>query len=97
MDNLFEDPAPKPIFPEPPIFPEESYPEEEPDFIDKLLNLGAAFKKHQTPIILGLCGAAVLLIVFFISIFLSGNKDSSIGDTILPNVYIADIAFEEQK
>jgi len=94
MDLLFEDPytAPKRPFPQQPIFPEETEAEEEPDFIDKLLNLGKSFKKHQTPIILGLCGAAVLLIVLFVSVFLTGSKDSSLGDVIFPNVYVADIA-----
>ena len=84
--------TPQPVFREQPIFPEDAFPEEEPDFIDKLLNLGAAFKKHQTPIILGLCGAAVLLIVLFVSVFLTGDKAAPVSDDILPNVYIADIS-----
>ena len=71
--------------------PESFYPEEEPDFIDKLLRLGSAFKKHQTPIILGLCAAALLLIVVFVSIFFAGNKKTEY-EGIYPNVYIADIA-----
>jgi len=92
-DILFEDAynAPEPVFPEVPAFPEEAYPEEEPDFIDKLLNLGNTFKRYQTPIILGLCLSAVLLIAVFVSLFFTGGKDASAGDTILPNVYIADI------
>lgn len=87
FDALFEQPEEEPI----PDYPRETYPEEEPDFIDKLMNLGAAFKKHQTPIILGLCGAALLLIVVFVSIFFAGNKESEY-EGIYPNVYIADIA-----
>lgn len=76
-----------------PLFPEEPFPEEEPDFIDKLMNLGSFFRKHQTPVILGLCAAAVLLIVLFVSIFFAGGKqEDPYGDMILPNVYIADIA-----
>lgn len=76
-----------------PVFPEEPFPEEEPDFIDKLMNFGSFFKKHQTPVILGLCCAAVALIVLFVSIFLTGGKqEDPYGNTILPNVYIADIA-----
>lgn len=83
---------PKPVFPEQPVFTEEAGPEEESDFIDKLLNLGSFFRRHQTPVILGLCGAAVLLIVFFVSIFFTGgNSKDPYGDVILPNVYIADI------
>ena len=66
FDMLLEEPAEEEI---PPF-----YPEEEPDFIDKLMKLGAAFKKHQTPVILGLCGAALLLIVVFVSIFFAGKK-----------------------
>ena len=85
--GLFEEPEKAPI---PDDF-QEAYPEEEPDFIDKLMNLGAAFKKHQTPIILGLCGAALLLIIVFVSIFFSGNKAPEY-EGIYPNVYIADIA-----
>ena len=94
FDMLFEEPEEAPI----PEYPQESYPashenypEEEPDFIDKLMNFGAAFKKHQTPIILGLCGAALLLIIVFVSIFLAGNKAPEY-EGIYPNVYIADIA-----
>ena len=45
---------------------EEVLPEEEPDFIDKLMHLGDFFRNHQTPVILGLCGAALLLIVLFV-------------------------------
>ena len=71
--------------------PEEPLPEEEPDFIDKLLQFGDFFRKHQTPVILGLCVAAVLLIVMFVSIFFTGGKSDPYGDTILPNVLIADV------
>lgn len=87
FDVLFQEPVEEPI----PDYSKEPYPEEEPDFIDKLLNLGETFKKHQTPIILGLCGAALLLIVVFVSIFFSGNKAPEY-EGIYPNVYIADIA-----
>ena len=87
FSGLFEEPEELPI---PDDF-QDTYPDEEPDFIDKLLNLGAAFKKHQTPIILGLCGAALLLIIVFVSIFFAGNKAPEY-EGIYPNVYIADIA-----
>lgn len=83
FDILLEEPVEEEI---PPF-----YPEEEPDFIDKLMKLGAAFKKHQTPVILGLCGAALLLIVVFVSIFFAGSKAPEY-EGIYPNVYIADIA-----
>lgn len=83
VDSYFEGSRP---------LPEEPLPEEEPDFIDKLLQFGDFFRKHQTPVILGLCGAAVLLIVLFISIFFAGGKaDDPYGDAILPNVLIADV------
>lgn len=71
--------------------PEEPLPEEEPDFIDKLLQFGDFFRNHQTPVILGLCVAAVLLIVLFVSIFFTGGKSDPYGDAILPNVLIADV------
>jgi len=71
--------------------PEEPLPEEEPDFIDKLLQFGDFFRKHQAPVILGLCGAAVLLIVLFVSIFFTGGKSDPYDGVILPNVLIADV------
>ena len=77
LDAFFENESKTP---EPPI------PEEEPDFIDKLMQLGSFFQKHQTPVILGLCGAALLLIVLFISIFFAGGKsadDHSLGGNVL--------------
>ena len=101
MDILFEDPysQPKPVFQESPIFREEDYPEEEPDFIDKLMHFGDFFRKHQTPIILGLCGAAVLLIVLFVSIFFTGgrkNDDASLaGNVILAGVNINGMTREQ--
>ena len=49
------------------VVPEEPISEDAPDFIDKLMQLGDFFRKHQTPVILGLCGAALLLIVLFLS------------------------------
>ncbi len=70
--------------------PQDSFPEEEPDFIDKLIHFGEFFRKHQTPVILGLCGAAVLLIVLFVSIFFSGGKPAE-QDTLGGNVMIAGV------
>lgn len=87
FDILFDVPSADPA----PVYPKEPLPDEEPDFIDKLLKLGNTFKKHQTPIILGLCGAALLLIILFISIFFAGSKEPAY-EGIYPNVYIADIA-----
>lgn len=70
--------------------PEEPQPEEEPDFIDKLMQLGDFFRKHQTPVILGLCGAALLLIVLFLSIFFAGGK-SNVTEIPPGNIYIAGV------
>lgn len=79
--------------------PEEPFQEEEPDFIDKLMHFGAYFQKHQTPIILGLCGAALLLIILFVSIFFAGrnNEDSTLlaGNVILADVNIQGMTKEE--
>lgn len=72
LDTFFEKPMDPPEEP----FPKEVFPEPEPDFIDKLMRFGDFFKKHQTPVILGLCGAAVLLIALFVSIFFLGGKRS---------------------
>ena len=70
--------------------PEEIVPEEEPDFIDKLMHLGDFFRKHQTPVILGICGTAVVLILLFVSLFFTGSKHQE--DTVLVgNIYIADV------
>ena len=71
--------------------PEEPQPEEAPDFIDKLMHFGDFFRKHQTPVILGLCAAAVLLIVMFVSIFFTGGSSDPYENVILPNVLIADV------
>lgn len=80
LDSFFEEPT----------APAEPEPEEEPDFIDKLMNFGEFFEKHQTPVILGLCGAALLLILLFVSIFfLGGRKDDSAA--LAGNVYIAGV------
>ena len=84
---------PKPVFQEPPLFTEEAEPEEEPDFIDKLMNFGSFFRKHQTPVILGLCGAAMLLIVLFVSIFFTGSKQEE-GPVLGGNVEIAGVNIE---
>jgi len=81
LDSFFEAPA---AAPEPP----ES--EEEQDFIDKLMNFGDFFQKHQTPVILGLCGAALLLILLFVSIFFLGGRSSE-PTTIPGNVYLAGV------
>ena len=92
MDLLLEEdfPQPKPVIQEPPIFTEEAEPETEPDFIDRLMNFGDFFQKHQTPVILGLCGAALLLIVLFVSIFfLGGRQDKT--DILAGNIFIADV------
>ena len=79
--------------------PEEPFQEEDPDFIDKLMHFGAYFQKHQTPIILGLCGAALLLIILFVSIFFAGrnNEDSTLlaGNVILADVNIQGMTKEE--
>ncbi len=69
---------------------ETAYPEEEPDFIDKLMNLGNFFRNHQTPIILGLCGSAVLLILLFVSIFFLGGKQDD-HTALAGNVSIAGV------
>ena len=72
------------------VTPEEPEPEEEPDFIDKLMHFGDFFRKHQTPVILGLCGAALLLILLFVSIFFTGGRSN--GKTALEgNIYIAGV------
>ena len=82
LDILMEEPEEEPA---------PAYPEEQPDFIDRLMNFGSAFRKHQTPIILGICGAALLLIIVFVSMFFAGSKEPEY-EGIYPNVYIADIA-----
>ena len=76
-----------------PEMPEESFPEEEPDLIDRLMNFGEFFRKHQTPVILGLCGAAVLLIALFVSIFLTGgSRGSNDSNTVMErNILIAGV------
>ena len=91
MDILFEEEylPRKTVIQEPPIFREEE-PEEEPDFIDKLMNFGDFFRKHQTPVVLGLCGAALLLIVLFVSIFFTGGKSGK-ADTLTGNIFIAGV------
>lgn len=71
--------------------PEESLPEEEPDFIDKLMHLWASFQKHQAPVVLGLCGAALLLIVLFVSIFFAGGKSREDKGVLAGNVFIAGV------
>lgn len=70
--------------------PEEPEPEEEPDFIDKLMHFGDFFRKHQTPVILGLCGAALLLIVLFVSMFFLGGKSND-NAALAENIYIAGV------
>lgn len=92
MDMLFEEdfPQSKPVFQEPPMFTEEAEPEAEPDFIDRLMHFGDFFQKHQTPVILGLCGAALLLIVLFVSIFFLGGRQDKTG-ILAGNIYIADV------
>ena len=87
LDTFFED---RQRIPDP-VYPTDPYPEEKPDFIDKLMNLGDFFRKHQTPMILGFCGIAVALIILFVSIFFTGDKQESYDDVIFPNVLIADI------
>lgn len=82
VDSYFEGDRP---------LPEEPQPEEEPDFIDKLLQFVDFFRQHQTPMILGLCGAAVLLIALFISMFFTGGSSDPYDGVILPNVLIADV------
>lgn len=81
MDAFFEGSA---------AAPEEPLPEEEPDFIDKLMNLGDFFQKHQTQVVLGLCGAALLLIVLFVSIFFIGGRSSD-HTTFAGNIFIAGV------
>ena len=92
MDLLFEDDfiQPKPAFQEPSFFTEEE-PQEEPDFIDKLMHFGDFFRRHQTPVILGLCGAALLLIVLFVSIFFTGGKKQDEQNNLAGNVSIAGV------
>lgn len=80
LDSFFEESA-APAAPE---------PEEEPDFIDKLMQFGDFFEKHQTPVILGLCGAAVLLILLFVSIFFLGGRNDDKA-ALAGNVYIAGV------
>lgn len=70
--------------------PDEPKPEEEPDFIDKLMNFGDFFRKHQTPVILGLCGAALLLILLFVSIFFMGGRKND-NTALAGNIYIAGV------
>ena len=63
------------------------------------MHFGAYFQKHQTPIILGLCGAALLLIILVVSIFFAGrnNEDSTLlaGNVILADVNIQGMTKEE--
>ena len=68
--------------------PEEDFPESEPDFIDKMLDF---FRKYQTPAILGLCGAALLLIVLFVSIFFTGGSKQEDNATLAGNILIAGV------
>ena len=87
LDSFFDGSASAPL----PSEPEDSYRREEPDFIDKLMNFGDFFRKHQTPVLLGLCGAAVLLIVLFVSIFFSGGSKGNAKGTFDGDVYIAGV------
>ena len=80
--------------------PEISYRQEEPDFIDKLMQFGDFFRKHQTPVLLGLCGAAVLLIALFVSIFFTGGSKGNSrgtfeGDILIAGVNINGLTLEE--
>ena len=88
LDTFFE--TQETVFERKEKIPEESFREEEPDFIDKLMHFGEYFQQHQTPIILGICGAALLLILLFVSIFFAGSK----GDPQISyagNIFIADV------
>ena len=81
LDTFFEEPQEE---------LQEQFPEEEPDFIDKLMNLGEFFRKHQAPVILGLCGAALLLIIVFVSIFFAGSGGNE-EIQLAGNIFIADV------
>ena len=78
------------FFAEQPQEPDVPFREDEPDWIDKLMNFGEFFRKHQTPVILGICGAALLLIVLFVSIFFTGSKNTEEA-ALAGNIYIADV------
>ena len=78
------------FFAEQPQEPEVPFREDEPDFIDKLMSFGEFFRKHQTPVILGICGAALLLIVLFVSIFFAGGKEPQEA-ALAGNILIADV------
>lgn len=76
--------------------PVRDYYEEEPDFLDKLaMFLGKALafcEKNRKAVLVGACGGALLLILLFIGIFFAGMRPTEVAEeTILHNVYLADI------
>ena len=87
------------------IIPEDSdfsyeepvvYPEAEPDFLDKLMDF---FSKNKQMILVGLCSAALFLILAVVGVLLFSGRDANDG-MILDNVYIgtvnvADVTKEE--
>ena len=66
--------------------PEEPvvYPEPEPDFVDRLMDF---FSKNKQMLLVGLCSAALFLILAVVGILLFSGRDANSGK-ILDNVYI---------
>lgn len=87
LDSFFDGSDSAPLMPE----PEDTSRRDEPDFIDQLMNFGEFFRKHQRPVLLGLCGAAVLLIVLFVSLFFSGGSKGNAKGTFGGDLYIAGV------
>ena len=78
------------------IIPEDSdfsyeepvvYPEAEPDFLDKLMDF---FSKNKQMILVGLCSAALFLILAVVGVLLFSGRDANDG-MILDNVYIGTV------
>ena len=76
--------------------PATDYYEEEPDFLDKLAMVFgktlAFCDRNRKAVLVGACSGALLLILLFIGIFFAGMRPAKEAEeTILHNVYLADI------
>lgn len=76
--------------------PVTDYYEEEPDFLDKLAMVFgktlAFCDRNRKAVLVGACSGALLLILLFIGIFFAGMRPAKEAEeTILHNVYLADI------
>lgn len=67
--------------------PQEDFEEAPEDFLDKAM---AFFGRNRMPILVGLCAAAILMIVCVGSLFASSASDPYDGK-ILPNIYVGEI------